>query len=291
MTTSHEEQHGRHPSFRQYVLVATILFLITIVEFVLIWPRANIVDELGASKIPLLVGLSAIKFAIVIMFYMHLKFESWLFSGVFLAGLALAFAVGIAVLALFVALDGGPRDFAEANRVAFEHGEDESTSSEAGATESTGQAGETGTGTSSAEAVTPQAETAVTQTAPAAAGPFTLDITTEGDALTFSTGTLTAQAGAEVVLTFNNVSAVNQHNWVLVNAGEKDAVATDGTAAGPGNGWLKPDDPRVIANTALLDPGATGEVQFTAPEAGTYQFVCTFPGHNVTMLGDFQVNP
>jgi hypothetical protein len=29
---------------------------------------------------------------------------------------------------------------------------------------------------------------------------------------------------------------------------------------------------------------------FTAPAAGTYQFVCTFPGHNFTMFGDFIVN-
>ena len=68
-------------------------------------------------------------------------------------------------------------------------------------------------------------------------------------------------------------------------------MASDGTAAGTGNDWLKPDDPRVIANTALLDPGATGEVRFTAPAAGTYQFVCTFPGHSPTMFGDFQVSP
>ena len=31
-------------------------------------------------------------------------------------------------------------------------------------------------------------------------------------------------------------------------------------------------------------------VKFTAPSAGTYQFVCTFPGHNFTMFGDFTVN-
>ncbi|MQG65022.1 MAG: azurin, partial [SAR202 cluster bacterium] len=40
----------------------------------------------------------------------------------------------------------------------------------------------------------------------------------------------------------------------------------------------------------LLDPGASGEVTFTAPASGTYQFVCTFPGHNFTMFGDFIVN-
>ena len=44
MSSSHEEgQHGHHPTFKQYVLVAVILFAITIVEFLLICPRAGIV--------------------------------------------------------------------------------------------------------------------------------------------------------------------------------------------------------------------------------------------------------
>ena len=65
---AHETEHtSNHPTFSQYVLIAVILFAITIVEFVLIWERAGIVDYLGASKVPLLIALSAIKFAIVIM--------------------------------------------------------------------------------------------------------------------------------------------------------------------------------------------------------------------------------
>ncbi|PKB78299.1 MAG: hypothetical protein BZY88_19205 [SAR202 cluster bacterium Io17-Chloro-G9] len=123
MTSSHQGQEGHHPTFRQYLLVATVLFVITIVEFLLIWPRAGIVDSLGASKIPLLVVLSAIKFAIVIMFYMHLKFDNRLFGTIFLAGLGLGFAVVVAVLVLFFALEGEPRAYAEARAVAYdEHG-------------------------------------------------------------------------------------------------------------------------------------------------------------------------
>ena len=299
MTTSHEAHHDRHPTFRQYVVVAILLFVITIVEFLLIWQPAGIVDELGASKTPLLIALSAVKFAVVIMFYMHLKFESWLFSGVFLAGLALAFAVGIGLLGLFVALNGEPREFAENNRVAFVH-EEEAHESEpaitAGTTEGTGQTAPAETQqTTSTEAVKTQAETSVTQEAPVApvAEAVALAVTTDGDLLKFSTETLTANAGAHVVLTFNNVSILNQHNWVLVRAEDKAGVVTDGAGAGPANDWITPDDPRVIANTILLDPGDTAEVRFTAPESGAnYQFVCTFPGHDASgMFGNFQVSP
>lgn len=119
----------------------------------------------------------------------------------------------------------------------------------------------------------------------------TLEIATVGDALQFDTAKLTAKAGSDVVVVFNNTSAVNQHNWVLVQAGTKDEVAAAGSTAGPGSSWIPQGDARVIAHTELLDPGATAEVRFTVPSAGAYQFVCTFPGHNFTMFGEFEVTP
>ena len=121
--------------------------------------------------------------------------------------------------------------------------------------------------------------------------PGPLDIAVNGDALEFNKNRFEIAAGTEVVLVFNNVSAINQHNWVLVEAGQKDVVAGRGTAAGPGNDWIQPGDPDVIASTTVLGPGVTGEVRFPAPPPGAYQFVCTFPGHNFTMFGDFVVNP
>ena len=254
MVSSHQEQQTtHHPTFMQYVLVAIILFAITIVEFVLIYDKVGIdwdtSDALAGAKVPVLIALSAIKFAIVIMFYMHLKFDARLFTGIFLAGLALAFAAGLALLGIFVAIDGEPREFAEANAEPYVlH---ESKTSEP-------------------------------------SGPINLDIGVNGDLLEFDTTSFTATAGSEVVLTFSNGSTNNQHNWVLVQDGTKNEVATRGTA-NPTTGWLEPNDPNVIANTRLLNAGTSGEVSFIAPPAGTYQFVCTFPGHSPTMFGDFEV--
>ena len=264
MVTSHEEQQAtHHPTFMQYVLVAVILFAITIVEFVLIYDKVGIdwerSDALADAKIPVLIGLSAIKFAIVIMFYMHLKFESRLFTGIFLAGLGLAFAAGLAVLAIFVAIEGEPREFAEANAVPYvEEGHE--------------PAGEE----------SPESKTSEPT------GPINLHVGVQGDTLEFDTNSFTATAGSEVVLTFSNESTINQHNWVLVPPGTKDAVAADGALAGPANDWVPPNDERVLFHTKLLDPGETEEIRFTL-ESGTYQFVCTFPGHNLTMFGDFAV--
>ena len=83
MTSSDEQQHGRHPTFKQYVVVATILFIITIVEFLIIFPNK---DLIGAAKIPVLVFLSAIKFGIVagsIPLRSILNFDLELFLGSF----------------------------------------------------------------------------------------------------------------------------------------------------------------------------------------------------------------
>ena len=146
--------------------------------------------------------------------------------------------------------------------------------------------------TQPADTVAPTATTAApadTVAAPTAGA--SLEISVDGAALTFDKDSFEVASGSEVVLVLDNVSAVNQHNWVLVAAGTKDDVAGRGTAAGPGNAWVQPGDTDVIANTALLDPGAAGDVRFTAPAAGTYQFLCTFPGHNFTMFGDFVVTP
>ena len=261
---AHETEHtSHHPSFNQYVLIAIILFAITIVEFLLIWDKAGIVDSLGASKIPLLVGLSAVKFGIVIMFYMHLKFDNRLLGSIFIAGLVLAFLVGIALIGLFVGFGGGQRSYAELNAVPYvEHEEAEEH-----------------------EAVVEN-----TETQPVATGPVAITIGAVGETLAFNATSISADSGSEVTITFENPSANNQHNLVIVKDGTKDAVAADGTTAGPANNWVPPGDDRVIANTELLNPGASGEVTFTAPAPGTYQFVCTFPGHNFTMFGDFIVN-
>ena len=150
--------------------------------------------------------------------------------------------------------------------------------------------------TSSTPMATPSPTVTATSTpvAPTTDGtspPVAVDISTDGDALAFDKGTLSASAGAEVVLTFANAANSLQHNWVLVQAGAKDEVADAGTAAGPQNDWI-PEDGRIIAATKLLDGGASGEARFTAPGVGTYEFVCTFPGHNAAgMFGVFEVTP
>ena len=149
-----------------------------------------------------------------------------------------------------------------------------------------------GSGSTTADQPAPaSAEVVPIQGTPTAVTIRALRSATGGDALKFDLDTLTAKAGSRVMVTFDNASSVSEHNWLLVQPGTSDSVAVAGIAAGAENSYVPPGDERVLAYIPLLDPETTGEVQFVAPAAGTYEFVCTVPGHQFTMLGDFIVTP
>ena len=53
-------------------------------------------------------------------------------------------------------------------------------------------------------------------------------ISTIGDTIQFDKASLQETAIYSVTVTFTNASTINQHNWVLVQPGTKDAVAAAG---------------------------------------------------------------
>ena len=118
-----------------------------------------------------------------------------------------------------------------------------------------------------------------------------LDVSVKGEDLEYDIIEMSAPAGQEVTVQFRNVSKAQPHNWVLVQNGTKDAVTADGIESGEETDYVVPGDERVIAQTGLLAGKETGKVTFTVPPAGTYQFVCTFPAHNITMFGTFTATP
>ena len=88
-----------HPTPAAYVAIALILAVITAVEVGIIY-----VGMAKAALYLLLFILSASKFILVAMFFMHLRFDAPLFSLFFAGGLILAAAVMIALLSLFQVL-------------------------------------------------------------------------------------------------------------------------------------------------------------------------------------------
>ncbi|HEX6938326.1 MAG TPA: cytochrome C oxidase subunit IV family protein [Longimicrobiales bacterium] len=92
------EEHA-HPGAKTYVLVAAILTIITAAEVAVFY-----VPALEAALAYILISLSAAKFCLVVMFYMHLRFDSKIFSGVFVAPLTLAILMVISLILLFKVL-------------------------------------------------------------------------------------------------------------------------------------------------------------------------------------------
>jgi len=87
-----------HPTWKQYKWVAIILTVITVLE---VW--AYYIPSFVASPafVPILLIMSALKFAIVVMFYMHLKYDHKLFRALFTGPLIIAMATLISLLFLF----------------------------------------------------------------------------------------------------------------------------------------------------------------------------------------------
>lgn len=87
-----------HPTGATYVKIGAILTIITVLE---VW--AYYVPSLVASPFfnPGLLIMSAVKFAIVVMFYMHLKYDHKLFRALFTGPLLIAMGTILALLFLF----------------------------------------------------------------------------------------------------------------------------------------------------------------------------------------------
>ena len=90
--TSHEGGHD-HPSDRRYIQVAVILAIVTALEV-----GTYFVEMPGEVLIPMLMVMMVYKFFYVAAWFMHLRFDSPLFTKFFVTGLVLATIVyGIAL--------------------------------------------------------------------------------------------------------------------------------------------------------------------------------------------------
>lgn len=77
-------------------MVGLILTAITAAEVAVFY-----IPAMHGVLVPVLLVLSGGKFALVVMFYMHLRYDSPVFSGVFVAPLTLAILVVVALIILF----------------------------------------------------------------------------------------------------------------------------------------------------------------------------------------------
>lgn len=94
--SGHAHAEEPHVSNRFYLAIAAILAVLTALEVMVFY-----VEALAPILVPLLLVMMAAKFALVVMFFMHLKYDGKLLTGVFLWGLFIAAAIILALMAIF----------------------------------------------------------------------------------------------------------------------------------------------------------------------------------------------
>jgi azurin len=129
---------------------------------------------------------------------------------------------------------------------------------------------------------------------PAGAG-RTVEIT-GGDDMKYSLTSIAAKPGETLHIVLKTTGTIPKiamaHNFIALNAGvdaakfSQDAMTARDTDYVPAA--RKAD---ILASTGLAGPGETVEVTFKVPaKAGTYPYICTFPGHFAAgMKGDIVV--
>jgi azurin/glucose/arabinose dehydrogenase len=120
-------------------------------------------------------------------------------------------------------------------------------------------------------------------------------ITAVREQLRFDRTRVVVAAGKPFEIVFDNPDAM-PHNLLVLTPGTSKAVAETVQTFPPdkldhlGRAYVPDNDPRVLAATKLLAPGASETLRITAPEAeGTYEFICSFPGHWNLMSGTLVV--
>ncbi|MDZ7691178.1 MAG: plastocyanin/azurin family copper-binding protein [Balneolaceae bacterium] len=99
------------------------------------------------------------------------------------------------------------------------------------------------------------------------------------------------KAGNRVKLIFNNTDDM-LHNTVIVKPETADQVGKRAMNLGLKGEEMEyiPESDNVLFHTSVVQPGVSETIYFTVPEEpGIYQYVCTFPGHYITMRGELVV--
>jgi putative membrane-bound dehydrogenase-like protein len=104
---------------------------------------------------------------------------------------------------------------------------------------------------------------------------------------------IVVKAGQPVEIVFENID-IMPHNLVLTKPGKMEIIGRAAEAGQKDEEMIarqfvpKSDD--VLQATRLLNPGETQRLAFIAPaQPGDYPYVCTYPGHWITMNGVMRV--
>lgn len=116
-------------------------------------------------------------------------------------------------------------------------------------------------------------------------------ISLEGnDQMQYDKSELKVAAGQEITLTLKHVGKLEKnamgHNFVLLKSGtDINAFAQKALEAKDNDYIPTSESGSIIVHTKLLGGGESDTITFTVAEKGTYDFICSFPGHSSMMKG------
>lgn len=104
------------------------------------------------------------------------------------------------------------------------------------------------------------------------------------DQMKYDVTAISASPGQKVTVTLTSNGTLPKiamaHNFVLLKAGTDFSAFAIAGMTHSAEGYIAPEmADKVIVATKLLGPGESDTITFTAPAAGTYDYICTFPGH------------
>ena len=118
-------------------------------------------------------------------------------------------------------------------------------------------------------------------------------VLTGDDFMKFNTKEIKVKSGQKIKLTLRHVGKMNiklmGHNVVILKKGVDLVSFAAKAVLANDNQYIPKDSQDIIVYTDLIGGGTTTTIEFDAPEAGTYDFLCTFPGHYGMMQGKFIV--
>ncbi len=105
------------------------------------------------------------------------------------------------------------------------------------------------------------------------------------DTMKFDLATIPAKPGETLRVVLKSVGkapkTIMGHNFVLLKLGTDVDAFNQAAFNARATEFIPPDQKdKIIANTAIVGPGESVEVTFTVPaKAGSYDYICSFPGH------------
>ena len=113
------------------------------------------------------------------------------------------------------------------------------------------------------------------------------------DNMIYDKNKIEVNSGKNIVLTLNHKGKVSKefmgHNFVLLKKGVNVDEYAKKAVLAKSNDYI-PNSDEAIAYTKMLGGGESTTISFLAPEPGTYNYICTFPGHYMMMRGELIVN-